>query len=88
MVPVLYLWMGCHCDTLVHSPQPLMKPFHVTQCKERSTRLISAPGSQKSVISAPMHHFLQQTESLRDERGEHRVHSIRQTVSTASESVF
>lgn len=27
MVPVLYLWMGCHCDTLVHSPQAVDETF-------------------------------------------------------------
>lgn len=39
-------------------------------------------------MSAPIHHFLQQNESLRDEREKHRAHPITQTVSTASEFFF
>lgn len=71
MVPLLYLRGGTspwHAGPLPSGPS---RNF---QCDnawgELSAGLISVRGaSQRPVISAPIHHFLQQTERLREQRG-------------------
>lgn len=52
---------------LVHSPQAVYETFSQREGEINPSLISAAAGSQRSVISAPIHHFPQQTESLRDE---------------------